>query len=321
MSVFTVTLYPYLESIWTTDSLISGRVNPIACTHSRAMGGGVAAGRVLTRLRLETYATGLLGRINAGEYLQLLGDRAGESDFVLADGRVAERTLLRAGGSRLWLEREGTAFDRDAFDELTARLLRRLQPDDVVVLCGQGPSGEENLLLPQERLARFCRKVRSAGGRVVADGIFTTLGYLHYARPETVVLSAGELGRLTGVAPTNPLRLRTAMAMTAGHTVDTVLIPCGGSTISCLSGGRMTRGCVQRSEPAVWPCVVTTCGCLAAWRSLAGYAAGIAQRKRPDDCLKLACSCVQPELGRGGRWGKKEIVRTTANALVREWKL
>lgn len=321
MSVYTITLRPYLESIWKCDSLISGRVNSIACCRSRAMGGGVAAGRVLSRMRLQTHALGLLGRSNAGEYLQLLEERAGECDFNLTDGRVAERILLRAGGSRLWLERAGAAFDQGAFDILAARLLHRLEPDDVVVLCGRSPMAVEPVLLPQDRLARFCRKVRAAGGCVVADGVFSTLGYLHYARPSAVMLSAGELAQLTGLNVSGPLRLRAAMAMAAGHTVDRVLVPGGGSALTCLAGGRMTRGCVCSYEPRFHSQAMPASGLLSAWRSLAGYAAGMALKQEPDECLRLACACAQPELGRGGRWGKKEIVRTAGRALVREWEI
>ena len=321
MSVYTITLRPYLESIWTADSLISGRVNSIACSRSRAMGGGVAAGRVLSRLRLEPHALGLLGRSNAGEYLQLLEHRAGEREFSLTDGRVAERILLRAGGSRLWLERAGAAWDHGAFDALAAGLLRRLEPDDVVVLCGRGPMELDTLPLPQDRLARFCRKVRAAGGRVVADGVFTTLGYLHHARPEAVILSASELEQLTGLAAGSPLRLRAAMAMAAGHTVGRVLVPGGGSALACLAGGRMTRGCVSSYEPRFCSPAMPASSLLAVWRALAGYAAGMALQQRPDECLRLACACVQPELGRGGRWGKKEILRTAGHALVREWEI
>lgn len=320
MKVYTITLRPYLETLLTSDGLISGRVNRVRCIHSRAMGGGVLVGRMLRRLRVETSAFGLLGRENAGEYLHLLGDKAGECRFLQTDGRTDERTLLRAGGARLWLEQPGTDLKRKNFDVLALALLHRLEPGDWVVLCGftrmtQGDGG-----LPQELLVRFCRRVRAAGGRVAVDGVFSTLEALHASRAQLAVLSHGQLKRLTGLTPSNPMRLRTAMAMAAGGFDGRILVPCGGSTVSCLFDQRLTRGCVSHynmnsAVSGAWD------SNLAHPRILAGYAAGLSMGLDEEACLKLSCSCALPEFGRAGRWGKREILRTCERALAREWNV
>lgn len=325
MKVYTITLWPYLESLLVSDGLISGRVNRVQCTHSRAMGSGVIVGRMLRRLRIDTFALGLLGRENAGEYLHLLGDKAGECEFLSIDGRTAERILLRAGGSRLWLERPGAEVNEKDLNALARTLLHRLEPGDFVVLCGFTPmmqdEEETDRTLLQESLARFCRRVRAVGGRVAVDGIFSSLGCLHYARPEIALLPAEQLKNLTGITPSSPLRLRAAMAMAAGHTVDRILVPCGGSTVTCLSKGHMMRGCISYFGADSAPAGHFDNSTLKGERILAGYVAALASGVEGEECLKLSCGCALPEFGRSGCWGKREILRTCSRALVREWNV
>lgn len=325
MKVYTITLWPYLESLLISDGLISGRVNRVQCLRSRAMGGGVLVGRMLRRLQVETCTLGLLGRENAGEYLHLLGDKAGECEFLSTDGRVAERILLRAGGSRLWLERPGAQVDEKNLHVLTRALLHRLEPGDLVALCGFTPLMQEgketDQTLLQESIVHFCRRVGAAGGRLAVDGVFSSLGCLHHARPEIVLLTPAQLKNLTGITPSSPLRLRTAMAMAAGHTVDRVLVPCGGSIVTCLSKGHMMRGCISYFGASGMPAGHFDTSALKGERILAGYAAALADGADQEECLKLSCSCALPEFGRNRCWGKREILRTGKRALVREWNV
>ena len=324
MTVFAVTLAPYLETLLTTDGLISGRTNRICGARRRMMGGGIAAGRVLERMGLDVRYLGILGRDNAPEMVSLLGDRAGESGFVETKGRSRERIFLRAGGASLRLEHPAPAWDRHAFARLQRLLCSALQPGDAVMLCGGFPQGWQNEPGCEEQLAGLCRRIARLGGRVAVDGVFQSLGLLHYARPSVVLLTQDELERLTGVKANTPVRLRAVMAMAAGNDTESLLVPRGVGALAALCGGTMRLAC--RHETALDHegnphLSFSVGGELSRYRMLAGYTAALAQNQDEAAGLELACACAAPQMGRRGRWGLREIQKSAGQVTVKEWRL
>ena len=287
MNLFTVTLNPALDVTILADGLDGDRANHVLGEQREAGGKGVNVGRVVKSFGIATRAFGLLGRLNAPEYLKLLGDSAGATSFFYVDGRVRENMTLRAESACMKLNREGAPYDKEALQDLQTLLLRNLCEGDVAAISGSCPKG-----MPVDDLIHFCKAIAQKGGLVALDSEALTLDALRECPPFLFKPNIHELAQLTGAAADTWDKLLDALRQVKACGVQNLLVSMGSDGMAALCGDTLYRVRVPKIE------VKSTVG--AGDSTVGGFLAALALEKGIPEALRWANACGCAAAGREG---------------------
>ncbi|MDO4665937.1 MAG: PfkB family carbohydrate kinase [Actinomycetaceae bacterium] len=165
--IWTITPNPALDVTYQVPDLELGKVSP-AATPTRLPGGkGLNVARTLAQLGVRNTATGLLGGPTGAEFMKLLQELPHTnlitSAFVDAGVNTRSSIALVKNGNATVVNETGHAVPTEVWAVVNAQL-ERVQPGDVVALCGSFPPETD----PQVA-TDLVQKCKQKGAIVLAD--------------------------------------------------------------------------------------------------------------------------------------------------------
>ena len=146
MQIFTLGLNPAIDRIVSCPELHPGAHQVVTLAAQFAAGKSVNVSRALALLGIDSMATGFMGHEDAEFFIRGLASLAPgtvRSNWVVVAGPTRENlTILESeSGRETHLRQTGFAVSEQDILELRDRLVRLLDPGDLVVLAGSLPQG------------------------------------------------------------------------------------------------------------------------------------------------------------------------------------
>jgi 1-phosphofructokinase/tagatose 6-phosphate kinase len=282
--ILTVTLNAAIDRTLAVPNFHVGRRHRAVEQTAVAGGKGVNVARALRSLGRPVLATGAAGGGTGGRIIELLDDEGITNDFVRIqeESRMSTAVIDPTDGVTTEVNERGPALSNAERERVVERILYLAQGAQIVVLCGSLPRG-----VPVELYGQLVEDLRRLGVTIVLDTEGEPLRVATRLGPDLVtpnVTEAEELvghefaddeDRMTGV--------REIVAMGARDAIITYESGCvallGGDSAERL-GYRVS---VEPREP------LSPIGAGDAF--LAGYVAGLYERRSAEDCLRFATAC------------------------------
>jgi 1-phosphofructokinase family hexose kinase len=282
--ILTVTLNAAIDRTLAVPNFHVGRRHRAVEQTAVAGGKGVNVARALRSLGRPVLATGAAGGGTGGRIIELLDDEGITNDFVRIqeESRMSTAVIDPTDGVTTEVNERGPALSNAERERVVERILYLAQGAQIVVLCGSLPRG-----VPVELYGQLVEDLRRLGVTIVLDTEGEPLRIATRLGPDLVtpnVTEAEELvghefaddeDRMTGV--------REIVAMGARDAIITYESGCvallGGDSAERL-GYRVS---VEPREP------LSPIGAGDAF--LAGYVAGLYERRTAEDCLRFATAC------------------------------
>ncbi|HEU4760497.1 MAG TPA: 1-phosphofructokinase [Dehalococcoidia bacterium] len=191
--IITVTLNPAIDQTLVLSKFIAGDTLRVKSSRFDPGGKGINVSRVIQELGGESVATGFAPG-GLGRYIeQTLETQGITCDFVHTKGETRTNITILDESRHMHtiLSEPGPATEPHHVDELRARLRRRLQPGDWLVLAGSIPPP-----LPPDVYADMIVEALALGAHAVLDADGAALVSGVAAKPEMVKGNRRELERL-----------------------------------------------------------------------------------------------------------------------------
>ena len=305
--VVTVTVNPAVDhTIW-VPGFRAGEVNRVVREQQTAGGKGVNVAAFLAEVGISVWATGFLGRPNAGLFEEFLDENGIGHAFVMVHGttRTGIKIVDEAANATTDINFSGFEVTEDDLRALEAAVADAVAPGRWVVLAGSLPSGA-----PTDAYRRLAELVRERGGRVALDTSGPALREAIAARPDLVKPNREELEELSGRTLGDRDALVAAAEDLADGGVGTVVVSLGAE------GALFTRngGAAYATPPPVR--VASTVG--AGDAMVAGTIAGTLRELELPRVAALATAFSAVAITRVGPHLDASAVEQTARAVTVE---
>ncbi len=146
MQIITLGLNPAIDRIVSCAALTPGEHLAVELLAEIPAGKSVNVSRALALLNHDSLATGFIGRQDADFFIRGLAELspgAARSSWITVAGRTRENLSIieTASGRETHLRQPGFTVDGQDLRELSDRLVRILDPGDIVVVAGSLPQG------------------------------------------------------------------------------------------------------------------------------------------------------------------------------------
>jgi 1-phosphofructokinase len=223
-AVVTVTANPAVDQTIWVPGFRAGEVNRVARGQVSPGGKGVNVAAFLAEFGVPVFATGFLGRPNAGLFEAFLDDERIEHGFVPLPGttRTGIKIVDEDAGTTTDINFPGFEVGAEDLRALERAVADAVAPGRWVVLAGSLPAGA-----PPETYRRLTELVQEGGGRVALDTSGPALRAAIAAGPQLVKPNREELEELVG----RPLGDRDALVDAADELaaggIETVVVSLG----------------------------------------------------------------------------------------------
>ena len=224
VEVVTVTANPAVDQTIWVPGFRAGEVNRVVREQMTAGGKGVNVAAFLAAFGVPVFATGFLGRPNAGLFETFFEHKQIPYRFVGVNGttRTGIKIVDEVARATTDINFSGFQVDEDDLCALEETLAELVAPGRWVVLAGSLPAGA-----PSTTYRRLVTLVRQRGGRVAVDTSGPALREAVAAQPDLVKPNREELEELTGRQLPDRHALTEAAAELARGGVGTVVVSLG----------------------------------------------------------------------------------------------
>ena len=224
VDAITVTANPAVDQTIWVPGFRAGEVNRVAREQVTAGGKGVNVAAFLAAFGVPVFATGFLGRANAGLFEAFFEQKHIPHEFVAVDGttRTGIKIVDEVASATTDINFSGFHVDEDDLRALEQTLAELVAPGRWVVLAGSLPAGA-----PATTYRRLITLVRERGGRVALDTSGPALREAVGAAPDLVKPNREELEELSGRQLPDREALTEAAADLASVGVGTVVVSLG----------------------------------------------------------------------------------------------
>lgn len=222
--VVTVTANPAVDQTIWVPGFRPGEVNRVVREHVTPGGKGVNVAAFLAEFGVRVFATGFMGRPNAGLFEAFLDHEGIAHDFVGVAGttRTGIKIVDDEAGATTDINFSGFEVGDGELRALEATVAEAVARGRWVVLAGSLPAGA-----PAATYRRLAELVREREGRVALDTSGPALREAIAALPDLVKPNREELEELTGRRLHDREALVEAAEELAGSGVGTVVVSLG----------------------------------------------------------------------------------------------
>jgi 1-phosphofructokinase family hexose kinase len=282
--ILTVTLNAAIDRTLAVPNFHIGRRHRAVEQTAVAGGKGVNVARALKALGRPVLATGTAGGGTGARIIELLDDEGITNDFVRIgeESRMSTAVIDPTDGVTTEVNERGPALSNAERERVVERILYLAQGAQLVVLCGSLPRG-----VPVELYGQLVDDLKRLGVTTVLDTEGEPLRVAARSGPDLVtpnLIEAEELvghefadddDRLSGVREIVELGPRNA------------IITYESGCVALLGGDSADRVAYRVSVEPRDP--LSPVGAGDAF--LAGYVAGLYERRGAEDCLRFATAC------------------------------
>jgi 1-phosphofructokinase len=224
VDAITVTANPAVDQTIWVPGFRAGEVNRVAREQVTAGGKGVNVAAFLAAFGVPVFATGFLGRANAGLFEAFFEQKQIPYAFVPVDGttRTGIKIVDQVANATTDINFSGFHVGEGDLRALEDTLAEVVAPGRWVVLAGSLPAGA-----PASTYRRLITLVRGRGGRVALDTSGPALREAVWARPDLVKPNREELEELSGRPLPDREALKKAAADLTRVGVGTVVVSLG----------------------------------------------------------------------------------------------
>ena len=224
VDAITVTANPAVDQTIWVPGFRAGEVNRVVREQLSAGGKGINVAAFLAAFGVPVFATGFLGRPNAGLFETFLEQQRIPYEFVAVDGttRTGIKIVDELAHTTTDINFGGFHVGEDGVRALEHKLAELIAPGRWVVLAGSLPAGA-----PATTYRRLATLVHERGGLVALDTSGPALREALPARPDLVKPNREELEELSGRRLPDREALSEAAADLAQRGVRTVVVSLG----------------------------------------------------------------------------------------------
>ena len=163
--ILTVTLNPALDKIIILDNLKVGKLNRVKETTVLAGGKGINVSEVLTELKVENKAVGIVGGNNGRTITSMLENRGVNSDFIWSDFETRQNLKIKEKESNRETEiNEAGRVSQENVNDFIASFEKSVKKNKTFVLSGSLPAGVD-----KDIYAVLIEKAKEKEARVILD--------------------------------------------------------------------------------------------------------------------------------------------------------
>ncbi|TDO86498.1 fructose-1-phosphate kinase [Halanaerobium saccharolyticum] len=163
--ILTVTLNPALDKIIILDNLKLGKLNRVKETTVLAGGKGINVSEVLTELKIDNKALGIVGGNNGRIITSMLENKEIKSDFVWSDFETRQNLKVKEKETNRETEiNEGGRVSKENIDDFKSSFEKNIKKNKTFVLSGSLPSGVEKNIY-----AELIDKAKEKEAKVILD--------------------------------------------------------------------------------------------------------------------------------------------------------
>ncbi|RAK06915.1 fructose-1-phosphate kinase [Halanaerobium saccharolyticum] len=163
--ILTVTLNPALDKIIILDNLKLGKLNRVKETTILAGGKGINVSEVLTELKIDNKALGIVGGNNGRVITSMLEKKGVKSDFIWSDFETRVNLKVKEKNINRETEiNEGGKVSKENIDDFKAAFEKKVKKNKTLVLSGSLPAGVEKNIY-----AELINKAKENDARVILD--------------------------------------------------------------------------------------------------------------------------------------------------------
>jgi 1-phosphofructokinase family hexose kinase len=163
--ILTVTLNPALDKIIILENLKLGKLNRVKETDILAGGKGINVSEVLTRLKIENQALGIIGGNNGRIISSMLENKGVNSNFIWSDFETRQNLKIKEKFTNRETEinESGKVSEKDINDFLKT-FNKAVEKNKTVVLSGSLPDGIEKNIY-----AKLIEKAKEKNAKIILD--------------------------------------------------------------------------------------------------------------------------------------------------------
>jgi 1-phosphofructokinase len=224
VDVVTVTANPAVDQTIWVPGFRAGEVNRVVREELTAGGKGINVAAFLAAFGVPVFATGILGRPNAGVFESFFEQNQIPHKFVHVNGptRTGIKIVDELASATTDINFSGFQVDEDDLRALEDTLTEVVAPGRWVVLAGSLPAGA-----PATTYRRLVTLARDRGGRVALDTSGPALREAVAAQPDLIKPNREELEELSGRSLPDREALTEAAADLGRVGVGTIVISLG----------------------------------------------------------------------------------------------
>lgn len=163
--ILTVTLNPALDKIIILDNLKLGKLNRVRETTVLAGGKGINVSEVLTELKIENMAMGIVGGNNGRTITSMLENKGVRADFVWSDFETRQNLKIKEKNTNRETEiNEGGKVSQENIKDFISSFEKAIKKNKTFVLSGSLPTGVEKNIY-----AELIEKAKEKDAKVILD--------------------------------------------------------------------------------------------------------------------------------------------------------
>ncbi|MBC8570901.1 1-phosphofructokinase family hexose kinase [Zongyangia hominis] len=277
--ILTVTLNPAIDVNVYVDMLDKERVNFSYDEHFDAAGKGTNVSRALTKWGIGNTALLVTGKDNAKQYFDRLAEENIQCMVVYNEGKIRENlSIITDDGNLYKLNRQGSRFTQENFDEAIAKLDAFGLKGAIVVFAGSLPVG-----MSKEDFMRMVAYVRDAGAVVALDSNALSAAQIVELRPWTIKPNQEELEAMTGKKASSYADIVAIAREIIAKGIENVIVSLGGDGLIGV--------CADTAVKVDVPDVVVRSNVGAGDTTLSGFIAAVSRDDDFADAVKYAAAC------------------------------
>lgn len=163
--ILTVTLNPALDKIIILENLKLGKLNRIQETTVLAGGKGINVSEVLTELKIENKAIGIVGGNNGRTITSMLENKEVRADFIWSDFETRQNLKIKEKNINRETEiNEGGKVSKENIEDFIASFEKEVKKNKTFVLSGSLPAG-----VGKNIYAELIEKAKEKDAKVILD--------------------------------------------------------------------------------------------------------------------------------------------------------
>jgi len=163
--ILTVTLNPALDRIIFLENFKLGKLNRVKDTNILAGGKGINVSEVLTKLKIENQALGIIGGNNGRIISSMLENKGVNSNFIWSDFETRQNLKIKEKNTNRETEiNEGGKVSEKDINDFLKSFNKAVEKNKTVVLSGSLPDGAA-----KDIYSELIEKAKEKGAKVILD--------------------------------------------------------------------------------------------------------------------------------------------------------
>lgn len=163
--ILTVTLNPALDRIIFLEDFKLGKLNRVKDTNILAGGKGINVSEVLTKLKIENQALGIIGGNNGRIISSMLENKGVNSNFIWSDFETRQNLKIKEKNTNRETEiNEGGKVSEKDINDFLKSFNKAVEKNKTVVLSGSLPDGAA-----KDIYSELIEKAKEKGAKVILD--------------------------------------------------------------------------------------------------------------------------------------------------------